>query len=323
MSSEAALADDTVKLAYAVLSANAGDDAAAQIAALGETGLIGLGIEESRGGSGGSIALAFLVAEQAGRTLAHPAVLHQMGAALILGGVDAPADDVADVVRGQRTVLTALATSSAVDVTIPFAYSAERLFIVTPNSLRISDVQRDAMSGEGSWRHPDWAEHRVRVTAQHHGREWQCKGEPQKAALSALAGFYALGAASALLRDTATYTGHREQFGAPIATFQAVSHPLASCWIALHHARELNIASAEHVAGDWTDLYVAAHAALTTGLHTAETCLHAMGGIGFTWDADPHRYLKTVLRLNNWPEPAINRRRQLRTLLIHDYAQAR
>jgi hypothetical protein len=28
-----------------------------------------------------------------------------------------------------------------------------------------------------------------------------------------------------------------------------------------------------------------------------------MGGIGFTWESDAHRYLKQALRLRQWPLP--------------------
>jgi hypothetical protein len=41
-----------------------------------------------------------------------------------------------------------------------------------------------------------------------------------------------------------------------------------------------------------------------------------MGGIGFTWESDVHRYLKAIVRLRHWPLPEQRRRGELRAALL-------
>jgi alkylation response protein AidB-like acyl-CoA dehydrogenase len=49
---------------------------------------------------------------------------------------------------------------------------------------------------------------------------------------------------------------------------------------------------------------------------SAERCLQAMGGIGFTWESDVHRYLKAIVRLRHWPLLEQQRRGGLRAALL-------
>jgi alkylation response protein AidB-like acyl-CoA dehydrogenase len=127
---------------------------------------------------------------------------------------------------------------------------------------------------------------------------------------------YMIGAAADLLRQTAAYAGVRTQFGAPIGSFQAVKHSLADAWIGLHHARELAVGALKGQAGGLDGLSLAALAAGSAAQGSAERCLQAMGGIGFTWESDVHRYLKAIVRLRHWPLPEQPRRGELRAALL-------
>ena len=69
-------------------------------------------------------------------------------------------------------------------------------------------------------------------------------------------------------------------------------------------------------AGGLDGLSLAALAAGSAAQGSAERCLQAMGGIGFTWESDVHRYLKAIVRLRHWPLPEQRRRGELRAALL-------
>jgi alkylation response protein AidB-like acyl-CoA dehydrogenase len=104
----------------------------------------------------------------------------------------------------------------------------------------------------------------------------------------------ALGGARGCLALTALYATQREQFGAPIGTFQAVKHRLADLFVETELA-----ASAVYLAACETDPTVAALAIDTaydvaTGTYrrAAGDCIQLHGGIGFTWEHVAHLHLE-------------------------------
>jgi alkylation response protein AidB-like acyl-CoA dehydrogenase len=111
----------------------------------------------------------------------------------------------------------------------------------------------------------------------------------------------AVGVARASLALTVAHLKTREQFGVPLATFQALRHRVAD----LHVRLESAASSAWHALGcvGTEEFTVAAPLAkLVAGeaayAITAES-IQLLGGIGFTWEHDAHRYFKraTTTRL--------------------------
>ncbi len=105
-----------------------------------------------------------------------------------------------------------------------------------------------------------------------------------------------VGAARAMLELARTHALEREQFGQPIATFQAVRHRLADALIAI----ETSVAM---VGAAWDDgsaetaamaKAVAGRSAKTVALH----CQQVLAGIGFTAEHRFHLYFKRVLVLD-------------------------
>jgi alkylation response protein AidB-like acyl-CoA dehydrogenase len=100
----------------------------------------------------------------------------------------------------------------------------------------------------------------------------------------------------------ADYAKQREQFGRPIATFQAVKHHCANMAVATELATSVtwDAARAASVGGDQRAL-TAAVAATLAG-QAAYVCANlnqqVHGGIGMTWEHDAHLFLRraTVLR---------------------------
>jgi alkylation response protein AidB-like acyl-CoA dehydrogenase len=118
-------------------------------------------------------------------------------------------------------------------------------------------------------------------------------------ALAVHRAFDALGAAARLLDMTVSYAGQREQFGAPIGSFQAVKHHCADMAVAVEAGRAslwaaalaLDTASA---AGRSRTASAAAAYAKSAAARVAGTALQVHGGIGFTWEHDLHLFLRRI-----------------------------
>jgi alkylation response protein AidB-like acyl-CoA dehydrogenase len=104
----------------------------------------------------------------------------------------------------------------------------------------------------------------------------------------------ALGGARACLALTTLYATQREQFGAPIGSFQAVKHRLADLFVETELA-----ASAVYLAACEPDPATAERAtdsaydvATATYRRAAGDCIQLHGGIGFTWEHVAHLHLE-------------------------------
>jgi alkylation response protein AidB-like acyl-CoA dehydrogenase len=118
-------------------------------------------------------------------------------------------------------------------------------------------------------------------------------------ALAVHRAFDALGAASRLLDVTVSYAGQREQFGAPIGSFQAVKHHCADMVLAVEAGRASLWAAA--LALDTASGAARSHAASAAAAYAksaaarvAGTALQVHGGIGFTWEHDLHLFLRRI-----------------------------
>jgi alkylation response protein AidB-like acyl-CoA dehydrogenase len=120
-----------------------------------------------------------------------------------------------------------------------------------------------------------------------------------------------IGVARACLDLTIAHLRTREQFGVPLATFQALRHRVADLWVTTEAATSsawyaLRCAGSDEfaVAAPLAKL-VAARAAYTV----AAECIQLHGGIGFTWEHPAHRYFKraTANTLLFGDEPALRR----------------
>lgn len=115
-----------------------------------------------------------------------------------------------------------------------------------------------------------------------------------RAAMLAIAGD-AQGGGEAVLALTIEYMKGREQFGAPIASFQALKHRVADHQTALVGSRHLLEAAADLPGDDPRALLFALSAKQHTTRAVAEIardCIQLHGGVGFTAEFAPHLYLK-------------------------------
>jgi len=104
----------------------------------------------------------------------------------------------------------------------------------------------------------------------------------------------ATGVAREVTEQAARYAKVREQFGRPIATFQAVKHHCANMLVAAELATAAVWDAAR--AGEGSQLgytaAIAATLAVPAGVQNAQLNIQVHGGIGFTWEHDAHLYLR-------------------------------
>jgi alkylation response protein AidB-like acyl-CoA dehydrogenase len=130
-----------------------------------------------------------------------------------------------------------------------------------------------------------------------------------------------LGTAEQALEVTCEHLRSRFQFGRALGSYQALRHGAAQLWTDLTGARALARYAAACLADGDPDAELAAHLAeavcAEAALHTCESCLQMMGGIGFTWEHPTHLLLKRAaagLRLLGTPDAHRRRIGELRDI---------
>lgn len=107
-----------------------------------------------------------------------------------------------------------------------------------------------------------------------------------------------VGAAQALIRYGVDYASERRQFDVPVGSFQGVSHPLSEAATAVQSA-DLLVRHGAYLAAtdDAVPLFAAAMAAAkarTASRRAAATVHQALGGYGFTIEADCQLYSRRI-----------------------------
>jgi hypothetical protein len=103
----------------------------------------------------------------------------------------------------------------------------------------------------------------------------------------------AAGVAAAALDAAVEYSKVREQFSQPIGKFQALKHRMAN----MHCSRELAASALAWACSEPENAGRALRAALGECLLVVEQSVQVHGGIGFTWEAAPHRYYRHVMAM--------------------------
>jgi alkylation response protein AidB-like acyl-CoA dehydrogenase len=105
-----------------------------------------------------------------------------------------------------------------------------------------------------------------------------------------------VGGAQRCLDLAVAYAKERVQFGRPIGSFQAIKHKCADMMLATECARSAAYHAACVAADGGDGLPVAASLAKATAsdayLRCAGEAIQIFGGLGFTWEYDPHLHFK-------------------------------
>jgi hypothetical protein len=297
------------------------------IEALGDLGLFELGgISGSTGGR--LLTLDGVVADKAGRELIDGALLHQQIGAIASGVFNFPSQAAEAIIGGQRRVEISIESARGTSHLIPFANATADLIVISSVDGRARIVNHSDLvfeEFEAGWASPFFSEVKVNVIAGASMSDLMLgDSDALQATAHALVAMYMLGAANRLLENTIAYVKQRKQFGVAIGSFQAIKHSLSDVHIDLLHARALTSAALRELEGggaEGSTLALMAKVASASAAHRgAERCLQAWGGIGFTWDANVHLFLKMIGRLAQWPVPLLILRRDLRNRLYRQSA---
>jgi len=130
----------------------------------------------------------------------------------------------------------------------------------------------------------------------------------------------ALGVAQRALELGVEHAKTRTQFGKPIGTYQAVSHPLAQTYTDVELARSLVYWAAWCVAEEDERAGLAATAAKAFATEAAvaacERSIQVHGGIGFTWEHPLHRFYKRAIWLEGFGQRPADLRLEVAEALL-------
>lgn len=129
-----------------------------------------------------------------------------------------------------------------------------------------------------------------------------------------------VGGAQRCLDLAVAYAGEREQFGRPIGSFQAIKHKCADMFVAVETARSA-LYYAACIADDGSD-DLAINASLAKAwcseayFRCAADAIQIHGGVGFTWEYDPHLHFKRARASESWLGTPDNHRERIARLAI-------
>ncbi len=113
---------------------------------------------------------------------------------------------------------------------------------------------------------------------------------------AAILAFEQLGGAEAAMRMATSYAQERYAFGQPIGGFQAIKHKIVDMFVKVELARSNCYYAAWALENKAPDLPLAAACARVSATDAFEFAsrenMQVHGGIGFTWEADPHLFFK-------------------------------
>ena len=274
---------------------------------LGGLGLLGLHVAEEHGGSGFGLPETLVVAEQMGRHLAPgpfvPTVI--TSAVLAAAGPDdlqkrllpglADGSVIGAAALGGEVTYADGAATGKVGVVIS-GHLADVLLVPAGDNVLVIEktaggVQAEVPANLDQSRRAA----RVRLDAAPATVLPGARGLLADVARAVLAA-EAAGIAAETTEQAAEYAKVRQQFGRPIATFQAVKHHCANMLVAaeLATAAAWDAGRAGIGGGDQLSYTAAIAAALAVpaAVTNANLNIQVHGGIGFTWEHDAHLYLR-------------------------------
>ena len=276
-------------------------------AELGGLGLLGLHISEEHGGSGFGLQETLVVAEQMGRYLAPGPFVPTVTASAVLA-VAGPGDL-------QKRLLPALADGSVIGAValggevryangaatgkagvVISGHLADVLLVPAGDDVLVVETSAGGVQAEVP-ANLDQSRRaaRIRLDAAPATVLPGARGLLTGVARAVLAA-EAAGIARETTAQAAEYAKVRQQFGRPIATFQAVKHHCANMLVAAELAAAASWdAGRAGIGGDDQLSYTAAIAAVLAvpaAVSNASLNIQVHGGIGFTWEHDAHLYLR-------------------------------
>jgi len=258
-----------------------------------ELGWFGLGLPEHYGGTGFELVDEGLLFKEIGRHLTPGPFLGSVLGARV-AAVGGNVDLAAEIMSGAARVGIAAAQSAggyvlydAVDTSYLLVCEAERAVLVAAEAAtsRAPLPSIDELSVRES------ASLAITPVA-----EVAASYDPIHARGATLVSAILVGVAEATRDMSVGYAKTREQFGAPIGTFQAIKHRCADMGVAtaLADAQLLfaALSVSEHQPDRDLQVSAARLVAASAALSNARETIQVHGGMGFTWECDAHLFLK-------------------------------
>lgn len=260
---------------------------------LAELGLFGLGVAEERGGIGYTLAEAVTVARELGKHLVSPTVMATMLAARIAG-----TELLEEVVNGQVRVAFANPLGdvdfSATDQDFQIVDGAEADYVIVwnddqvrlyplPTALRQIDCIDDTVA-------------MARATVALTEPVANSTSSEDVKAVGLMLSAYLAGMSEATLTMAVEYGKVREQFNQPIGAFQAIKHYCADMArrseAAVAQTFYATLDTIERGDGDPFEVAAARLLCADAALTNARFNIQIHGGMGYTYEADAHFFLK-------------------------------
>ncbi|ROQ66964.1 alkylation response protein AidB-like acyl-CoA dehydrogenase [Streptomyces sp. 840.1] len=258
---------------------------------LGAAGLFALRLPETAGGVGLGLPESVLLFEEMGRALLPgPLAATQLAAGAVKGAAEGEA--VVALAEAGRPVGHLEGTDALLVLDGEAGGAVGRVLSgrALRQVVREAEPMRSLDPGTPLWRVPD--------LAGYEGEPLPDGARPRHEG-ALLAAAEQLGSAGRSLEAAVQHAREREQFAAPIGSFQAVKHLCAGMLVRAETARTAVYAAA--VTGDPMEIAGAKLLADEAAVGNARDCLQVHGGMGFTWEADVHLHLKRAwLRAGQW-----------------------
>src|SRR6201987_4384852 len=289
--------------------------------ALAELGWPGLHVDEEHGGSGYGLPELVVVIEELGRAVAPGPFVPTVIASAVIAK-DGTADQKSRLLPGRidGTVTAGIGLDGAVGVVdgpqgstadgeagiVLGAGLAELLLIAAGDDVLLLERGRDGVSVDVPDNlDPTRRSGRVRLQNVRVTADDVLPGARESALARArtLLAAQAVGGTADCGEAAVDYAKVRQQFGRPIATFQAVKHHCANMLVGAESAIaavwDASRAAAEDLSKDEAQFRLAAASAAALAFpayaRNAELNIQVHGGIGFTWEHDAHLHLRRAL----------------------------
>lgn len=260
-----------------------------------ELGWPGISVPEEHGGLGFGLVESVLLAEESGYALAATPLSPTLGAALVIGRAGSKEQRVSWLPKlgsGEIIGAVGLRTASAAATLVPEVPRAAVVVLLS------SDGRGTLLDHSLYANRPLDTIDRTRtyglVTGD--GESMACDVGDATACVQLIWAGELLGICQRMLDDTVAFVRDREQFGSPVGAYQAAAHRCADMLIDIEGARSAVYGAAAHDAAGSSDLV--AYAAMTARVtseaakRVTASAIQAHGGIGFTWEAGLHRWLR-------------------------------
>ena len=275
-------------------------------------GWLGLALPEAAGGAGYGLPEEMILFVELGRSLAPGPWLGTVLATHAFVGVPALRDELADVVAGARCVAVVddpvdavgegsrltgaahgIADGGAADVFL--VLGRQRVRCVPAGASGVHVATRESL---------DPTRRLADVTFEDAPAELlPADAVPLRRAAMVLVAAEALGIAERTLEGSVAYAKTRHQFGRPIGAFQAVKHRCADMAVRAEVARSIVTFAAVALRDAEPEaprhVHEAKVLATSAALANAHDNVQNHGGMGFTWEADAHLYLKRAWMLEH------------------------